>query len=48
MGLVTGGLALAGAGAGVQYLRSWLLFGSPLWPLKIEIAGSTLFRPCCC
>lgn len=37
------GLLLVGSLAAVQYVRSWLLYGSPAWPLGVRWLGMTVF-----
>jgi hypothetical protein len=38
-------LAVAGAAlvAATPYVRSWVLYGSPLWPLRVEVGPWTVF-----
>ncbi|MCC7388296.1 MAG: hypothetical protein IT431_05965 [Phycisphaerales bacterium] len=38
-------LAIAGAAmvAATPYVRSWVLYGSPLWPLRVEVGPWTVF-----
>lgn len=40
---VAGGLAASVVIASGQYVRSWVLFGSPLWPLKVSFGGTVVF-----
>jgi hypothetical protein len=37
-------LAAAAALASIPYVRSWVLYGSPLWPLRVEIGPWMLFE----
>ncbi|MBK7406276.1 MAG: hypothetical protein IPJ41_17135 [Phycisphaerales bacterium] len=36
-------MALAGAAAGAQYIRCWMVYGSPIWPLRFSLGGRVVF-----
>jgi len=37
-------LLLAAAVASVQFVRSWIVYGSPVWPVRLEVAGVVVFE----